>query len=219
MTFAEKEHAEPRLTYAAAYRERELVFHESFVEREGKPLGLSFQLELSDERFFVHAYAHGRDLESPVQHGVIQHDVAVERPVVVVGSSAVVLFAAFQSAAYLHKEHRAAFSDERGLSFGRGQVGIHILELLGGHESDLVGERSRLFAEVSLKCVHALFECFVYLFDGRFEVLFVSVLAGNDLFPVPLVYIKRVEIVADFVAAYRVHVGIETALRLESVFV
>ena len=72
---------------------------------------------------------------------------------------------------------------------------------------------------MSLKRVHALFERFVYLFYGRFQVFGISVLAVYNFFPVPLVYVKRMKIVAYLVATDGVHVGIETAVGFEAVFV
>ena len=70
--------------------------------------------------------------------GVVpEQQVAVQIPVVVVGCAAVVGLAGAQRAADLHQEHRVVLLHKGVLPFLGGQVGVQILQLLGGDEGDL----------------------------------------------------------------------------------
>ena len=89
--------------------------------------------ELPVEALGVHADAHGGDLEGPAQYVVPEQYVAVQGPVVVVGGAPVVGLAGLQPAADLHDEGGAVLFEEGVLPVGGvGQVGVHVLQLLGG---------------------------------------------------------------------------------------
>ena len=176
-----------------------------------------FFFQLRNEALFVYADAHGRDLEGAVEHGIIEDDVAVERPVVIVGRPAVVLFARAQLAADLHDEGGAVLADVRRFALFGGEVGIHILQLLGGDKADLVAEVVIQRGVFGADGVRRRLQGGVDLFHRRLQKFDRPVVAADDRFPIPLIDVNGMQIVEVFVAADGVHVGIEAEAHPEAV--
>ena len=90
MGLAQQQHAQAALADAAADGERQLARQQRLVERQGAPPVAARQGELAVQRLGVHPDAHGRDLQRPVQQWVVEQQVAVQAPVVIVRRAAVV---------------------------------------------------------------------------------------------------------------------------------
>ena len=167
---------------------------------------------------FVHADTHGGDLKGTVQHGVIHNDIAVQGPVVIVGSAAVMgLAAALQVVADLHQEHGVVFTADGVLTLLGGVVGPAILQLLGGDEVHLTIQYGVQAGKRDLQGVVGLHHGAHNGADGLAQELLVAVLPLDDLLPVPLIHIDGVEVVYLLVAADGVHVGEQALTGLEIV--
>ena len=57
----------------------------------------------------------------------------------------------------------------------------------------------------------------VYGADGLFQSLQIPLILGDDLLPVPLVYIDGVDVVGFFILADGTHVGVETLTGLKTI--
>ena len=180
VAFAQKQHTQSGLTYASADRERKSAVGQSLVERQRQPVRRVFCFKLFYQRISVYADTHRREFESSVQNGIIQHEIAVQRPVVVIGSPAVVFFSAFQPAAYLSQEHGAALLNESGLAFGRSKVGISVFEFLRRNESDFGGQFAAALSVIFGQQFGAFFESVVYRLYRGAQIVRVALLTGDD---------------------------------------
>ena len=162
--------------------------------------------ELAVHGGLVHPDAHGGDLEGTLEHRIPHEDVPVQLPVVVVRGPAVVAGPRFQGLANLHEEHSPVLPADLGLPFRGLQVGIAVLQLLGGDEihvpvgpevqgGEVVPQDGGRVAQGPHDVPHRVL-----------EVLESPVLGGDVLFPVPLVHVDGVEVVHDLVPADGVHV-------------
>ena len=88
----------------------------------------------------VNANAHGGQLKRDVQRGMVDENIAVERPIVVVGCASVVRLAAPQRTADAHDEHGTVLLDDVVFTLLVRRVGPAILQLLRGHEGDVLGK-------------------------------------------------------------------------------
>ena len=174
--------------------------------------------QLLPERFFIHADAHGRKLKGSVQHVVPHQNVAVQLPVVIVGGTAVMGLAALQLVADAHDEHRLIESTNSVFPLLGGQVGPGVLQLLRGDEENIVGQGEIHTGELIAGGAGGLLESTVDLLDGLDQIFLGALFLGDDLFPVPLVHIDRVQVVQLLVPADGIHIGIQTATGLKAVF-
>ena len=98
-----------------------------------------------------------------------------------------------------------------------GEVGIHILELLRGDKIYLVGQKLAdnviFLGYICLRMAQAS----VNGADGSLEGIDVALLGSYYLLPIPLVDKDGMDIIRILVAAYGVHVGIDTLAGLEAV--
>lgn len=137
---AEEEHTHSRLTDTAAHRKRKLVFKQRLVEGKLCSVVTARNFELIFKGFGINAYTHRRKLKRDIKNGIVNENIAVQRPIVIVGRASVVLVARFKLAAYLHKENRAVLFSRLVFALLGGEVGIFVLKLLRGDKSDLFGE-------------------------------------------------------------------------------
>ena len=125
-----------------------------------------------------------------------------------------------QLAADAHEEHHAVavLGEVGGLPAAAvGQVGIQVLQLLGGDEAHIAGQVHRELREFDLQCLVGDVDG---VGDGAHDALQefrAALFAGDDLLPVPLVHIDRVEVVEGLVAADGVHIGDEAVAGEEVV--
>ena len=75
---------------------------------------------------------------------VIEQDIAVQLPIVVVRRAAVVRLAGAQLAADALDEHGAVLFGERVFALLGRQVGVQIFQLLRGDEEDMAGQQLRI---------------------------------------------------------------------------
>ena len=171
--------------------------------------------QLTVQRSGIHTDTHGGELKAALQHRVPHEDVAVELPVIIVGSAAVVLLAGAQGLADLHEEHRVMLPADLRLPLVGRQIGIAVLQLLGGDEVDLpvrlegqnredVAQRGRGVTDGAHDVQH-----------GVLQILHIPVFCIDMLFPVPLVHVDGVEVVHFLIPADGVHVRIEAGAQLE----
>ncbi len=126
-------------------------------------------------------------------------------------------FTACQFIPDLLKEYCAIFLCGFVFSFFCSKLRITILQFLGRHKCDLL--RQDTFYIVIFVC-HELFshtECFVYGFYCIAQCFFVSVLFGNDLFPVPLIDINGMDIIGILIPADRIHIGVQSFSDREAI--
>ena len=109
MCLAQEEHTHPRLSDTAADRIRQLSVQKRLVERQSFTVGASALRELTAQRILIHADPHRGKLKRNIKDGIIYDNISVERPIIVVGSSAVVDLAALQLSADLLEEDRTVF--------------------------------------------------------------------------------------------------------------
>ena len=127
--------------------------------------------------------------------------------------------AALEGSTDLHQEGGAVLLDDGILPLLRGQVGVLILQLLGGDEGD-VGGVERQILQLGEHGVEVHLGGADRRHDGAHDVLqirLVPVFLTDDLLPVPLVHIDGVEVVHVLVAADSVHVAVEALAHAEAV--
>ena len=134
---SQKEHGYAGLTDAAADGQGKLSVQKHSVIRECSALVAAGKTQLAVHRLRIHADSHGRDLHGAVQNIVIEEDVPVEVPVVIVRGTSVMALSGAELAADAHDKGGAVFLDPGVLPLFRRQIGIEILQFLGGHEGDI----------------------------------------------------------------------------------
>ena len=125
-------------------------------------------------------------------------------------------------------ERPADTDDERGLmllqvcvfTLLRCKLRIRVLKLLARHERDAALQLSEAL-ELRVYGLHGVLRVAYgldYVHDRRFKVVKIAVFGQDDLLPVPLVNVDRVQIVQlIFVTTYGVHVGIQSLAGVEAV--
>ena len=218
MRLLKQQHAQSGLPDSPANREGQFSRHHFAVIAVGKPVRGTGDFQLTFETFGVDANAHGRNFQTLAQHFVVKEYVAVQAPIVVIGRSAVVRLAVGQRAADVHKEHRAVTLCDFRLSGMRVQVRKLVKQFLRGDELDFS-------AKCEVDCGKRLFcllesvdYCADYALHHHFEKFGRALFLGYHHFPVPLVDVNGVRVVALVVAANGVHVGVKTFTVAESVF-
>ena len=226
MGCSEHVHAQTGLTDAAAEGLREFASQQGFVERELSAFHAPADFQLTQQGFGVNANAHRGQFVGGFQNRVPDDDVAVEsdsavgtrgRPVVVVRSAAVVNRAVRQSAADADDENRPVFLAVFRLTlFGR-QGRILFVHLFGCNKRNLFRQKRRNNRELGADRLFACDDAGVNLLDGRLEGFDVAFFRKDDLAPVPLVNVERMDIIQIFVGTNGVHVGVQTFAGFESV--
>ena len=93
MSAAHHKHTKSRLTDTAADGKRKLVIEEHLVEGKLSAVVAACEGELSVKALCVNADTHRGYLNASAENVIPEENVSVELPIVVVGRSAVVLFA------------------------------------------------------------------------------------------------------------------------------
>ena len=91
MRGANEQHAQAALADAAAHRQGQLARKQHLVEGKGAAVVAAGDRQLGVKGFGVDANAHGGNLKSMAQNVVPVENIAVELPIVIVGSAAVML--------------------------------------------------------------------------------------------------------------------------------
>ena len=141
MRLAQQQHAQAGLADAAAHRQGKLAFQQHLVERQLAAVIAARQRQLTIQRFRADADAHGGDFQRAVQNRVVEQDIAVHVPIVVIRRAAVVRLSGAQLAADALNEHRAVLLGERIFALLGREIGVQILELLRGDEGDAAAQQ------------------------------------------------------------------------------
>ena len=219
MGAAQQQHAQTALADAAADGVGQLAVQHSLVEGQLAAVVAAGGGELAVHALGADADAHAAQLVAALQRLVPEQQVAVQIPVVVVGGAAIVGLAALEGSTDLHQEGGAVLLDDGILPLLRGQVGVLILQLLGGDEGD-VGGVERQILQLGEHGVQVHLGGTDRRHDGAHDVLqirLVPVFLTDDLLPVPLVHIDGVEVVHVLVAADGVHVAVEALAHAEAI--
>ena len=127
-------------------------------------------------------------------------------------------FSVGQSLTNLHKEYSAFFFDDLVFSFLWSQIRIHVYQFLGGNEGNFFWQD--LFNIIIL--YSHVFLCFAEYTVDRADCVDQSFhgtfFFGNDLFPVPLINIYRMDVVQVFITTDRDHICIKALAMSKAVF-
>lgn len=217
MSLAEKQHGHAGLTDTAAHGERQLVIQQHLMERQLAAVIAAGDAQLTVEAFGIYADTHGGKLHGSLTYTVPYKQVAIERPIVIVGGASVMRFAGAELAADADNEGDGVLLDESIFAALAVQLGIKIFKLLAGNKGDLVrylrqnGKLGEYAAEELLSVSQRGNDGA----HGLLEILGSALLGGDYLLPIPLVYIGGVEAVQILIAADCVHVRIKTLTDLE----
>ena len=218
---AQQIHTKPGLTDTAADSKGQLALQQQLVELQAPPLVMARGGELSVQALGADPDAHRGKLKGVLQNAVPHQQVAVEAPVVIVGCPAIVGFAGFQRRTDTHKEGEGVVLDPQPFPLLGGLVRPLFLQLQGGDEGDGIVHPGQLVeggvggAKGSLGLPKGLGNG---LHSG-FQVVRRAVPGGQNLLPIPLVYVDRVEVVQLLVPADGVHVGVKPLSHREMVAV
>ena len=176
------------------------------------------ELQLPCEGLGVDAHAHGGDFEGAAEHIVPEEDIAVERPVVVIGRAAIVGLAGLQLAADLHDERGLCLFQIGALALGGiGDVGEHVLQLLGGDGGHVAAELDVDAGILAVQAVAHVADALHDLPGDALQRIQRAILPADDLLPVPLIHVDGVQVVQRFVPADGVHIGIDALAHAEVV--
>ena len=220
MRLAEKQHGNARLADAAADGQGEFPVQKRLMVRQGTALIMAGQAELSVERLRIDADAHGGHLHRAAEPVTPEEDIPVERPVVIVGSAAVMRLAGLERAADADDENGFMLLREGILALLGRKAGIHILKLLRRDEGDAPLQPAEAL-ELGIYGLHGVLRVADGgddVHDGGLEIVDIPVFGQDDLFPVPLIDVDGVEIIQHvLIAADGVHVRAQAPAGVEPV--
>ena len=131
MGLAQQQHAQAALANAAAHRQGQGAVQQHLVEGQLRTLRAACFGQLAAQGVGVNADAHAGQFQRTAQRLVPEEDIAVQRPIVIVGGTAVVGLAALELAADLHNADGAVLLGIGVLALFRGEIGVYIFQLLG----------------------------------------------------------------------------------------
>src|SRR5574344_429227 len=197
------------------------------MEVELFALLFAFQFQLAQQTLLIHADTHGTQFERAVQYRIPYQDITVQTslavfsyraPVIIVRGATVMLFTIAQFASDADYEHSAVFLADSILTLFRRLIRIHLQQVLTVDESNLLRqERFNLWISLTGK-IFCSADGSVDTFHHILQVSDSAVILGDYSFPVPLVHVKRVQVVQFLVSTYSVHIRIDTVTRLDFVF-
>ena len=121
-------------------------------------------------------------------------------------------------AADLHDERGLVLFQIGALSLGGiGDIGEHVLQLLGGDCGHVAVELDVNAGVFAVQAVAHVADALDDLPGDVFEGIQRAILPADDLLPVPLIHIDGVEVVQRFVPADGVHIGIDALAHAEIV--
>ena len=120
-----------------------------------------------------------------------------------------------QLIANLHDEYGFMLLDDGIFSFLGSQIGVFILQLLRGDKGYLaaqLGCDAGVFFLYDFECIT---DCKNDTLHSEFQLFDISLFGSDNSFPIPLVYIDRVQVIQGFISADGVHIGIQTLAGAE----
>ena len=217
MRLAQKIHAHPALADAAADGLGQLSGQQGLLEGQVRALLAAADLQLPLQRLRIHADPHGGNLQGNIQQRIIQQDIAVQIPVIIVRRAPVMRLTGTQRTADLHQENGAVFACGLIFPFLGGKIRKPVLQLLGGDEGDMI-RQLRLDMRIMRADVPFGFpEGQINLFNDVAQERFISLIRRHDPLPVPLIHEDGVNIVGDFIAPDGVHIRIQPFSHVEAI--
>ncbi len=92
MGFAQIVHTDTGLSDPAADGIRQFFVQQGLLERKTGAVFTSGKLELSGKCFFIDTDSHGGEFQSDIQNLIVDNDISVQFPVIIVRGTAVMLF-------------------------------------------------------------------------------------------------------------------------------
>ena len=187
------------------------------MEGQLPPVIAAGQLQLPVQSLGIHTDTHRGDLQGAGQHLVPKEDITVELPIVVVRRAAIVGLTGTKRTADLQDAGGRMLLHKGIFSAVAVQFGIQILQLLGSHKGDLPAELGMQLGIAHLQPVIGIANRRNDGTNDELQIIEIPVFPGDDLLPVPLVYIDGMDIIQILVPADGIHVGIEAVSHAETV--
>ena len=140
MYLFQEKHTDSGLPDAAANGIGKPALQYILLERQLFPLCASCLYQLLLQRLLIHTDAHGRQLQCNIQRFIVDDDIPVQRPVVIIRSAAVMRFAGSQSVSDLHQEHSTILLRSKTFPLPRRLIRITVFQLLRSEKSNLRGQ-------------------------------------------------------------------------------
>src|SRR5699024_7433778 len=188
-----------------------------FVKRQSDAIHASAFFQLRKQRHGINTDAHAGDLYGLIDHWIIDQDIAVERPVIIIRRAAIMRDAAFQLIADLHDTGAAMCLSKFIFALFRRQMRILILKFLRSDERDLFFDDWFKILKYLAQLLLCLLQRLHDLFHRLLQMLERAVFRADDLLPVPLIDIDRVQIVDDLISADGIHISIDAFIYLEAI--
>ena len=219
MCFPQEEHTDSGLADPSADGEGKPVFQDGFLERKQCALGAACFFKLRAQCLGIDADPHGGELERDVEYGIVDEDIRIELPVIVVGRTAVVGLSGGEFVTDLHQAYSALFAADQVLPLLGSLSGVEGLQLGGRDEENIVGQDLLDIVIADGHVFLGLAQHSVDILDDGPERLHIAVFPADDLFPIPLIHVDGVDIVGLFVAADRDHIRVESFTHGKTVFI
>ncbi len=198
MRFLQHHHAQSALANTATNAQWQLVVQQLLVEIELLSILLTLNLQLSQQALLVHTNTHRAKLKGATKHRIPNQDIAIQStlailgnrvPIIIVGSSAVVLLAIRQLSANTLQEHGTILLADSILALLRTKVGIHLQQILSMNKMD-ASRQERLqhrecLARQILRAANGSINALHHILQESYRAI---LLVDNSL-PVPLVHI------------------------------
>ena len=110
------------------------------------------------------------------------------------------------------------FFKESILALLRRQIGVECLELARGDHGHLTRQLHAVARMVDMQMIARVADHVHDRLANGNEVFLRTVLAGDHLFPIPLIHVDRMDIVKILIAADGVHIGVKTVANEEMIF-
>ena len=176
------------------------------MERQFSSFIASCLSKLLIQRFFVYPDSHGRNFQCTLKRFMPEQQIPVQFPVIIVRCPAVMLLSGSQQVSDLHDKSSLMLFYIKVFSLLWRNFRIHIFQFLRGNKRNFPAKL----------CIQ-IFILIFYLIQGItdsshntvhciFQIFQIPVFSCYDLFPVPLVYIYRMEIIQFFISSDRIHI-------------
>ena len=150
-----------------------------------------------------------------------EEDIAVQRPIVIVGGTAVVGLAALELAADLHNADGAVLLGIGVLALFRGEIGVYIFQLLGRDKRHFAAKVDVIFQfrELPAQLVRGRADRIHNIPYSLLQKFQRALVGGDNALPVPLIHVDAVQVVQFLIAADGVHVSHNALAGAEAVLV
>ena len=154
MSLPQIKHTDTGLSDTATDRKRQFIIQNSPLEIHFRTFLTATNLQLVLQSSCIHTDTHGRKLQSDIQNRIINDDITVQLPVIIVRCTTVVWFAGCQHLTDLHDEYGTFFLYNLIFTILGRKTRIHIFKFLGSDKENIL--RKNLFDIIILNC-HVFF--------------------------------------------------------------